>query len=110
VVYKYDAIGSHERMHATCIGRGEKFIQPMLDDLEIIGDDKSKWSLSSSHDLFESSDGCFVNLTIAEAKRFVKSAFRSAAEREITIGNGISYKILRKVHGNNKVESYHELL
>jgi 20S proteasome alpha/beta subunit len=82
----------------------------MLDDLKTIGNDKSKWSLSSSYDIFESSNYCFVNLTIAEAKRFVKSAFQSAAEREITIGNGISYKILRKVHGNYCVESYHEHL
>ena len=32
-LYRYDAVGSYERVRAVCAGRGEKLIQPLLDEL-----------------------------------------------------------------------------
>lgn len=32
-LYRYDAVGSYERVRAVCAGRGEKLIQPMLDEI-----------------------------------------------------------------------------
>ena len=32
-LYRYDAVGSYERVRAVCAGRGEKLIQPLLDEI-----------------------------------------------------------------------------
>ena len=32
-LYRYDAVGSYERVRAVCVGKGEKLIQPLLDEM-----------------------------------------------------------------------------
>ena len=32
-LYRYDAVGSYERVRAVCVGKGEKLIQPLLDEI-----------------------------------------------------------------------------
>ena len=32
-LYRYDAVGSYERVRSVCVGKGEKLIQPLLDEI-----------------------------------------------------------------------------
>lgn len=52
-LYKYDPLGSFERLVATCSGKGEKMIQTMLDEHTLMNADDSLWpDLSNSHTNF----------------------------------------------------------
>jgi 20S proteasome alpha/beta subunit len=58
-LYRYDAVGSFERVQAVCAGKGEKLIQPLLDeitDMEADEDLDSLWSFSSAEDSFISKE------------------------------------------------------
>ena len=44
-VYKYDAIGSCERVTATCSGKAEHLIQPLLDDISNLEGDDALWEV-----------------------------------------------------------------
>lgn len=109
-LYKYDALGSCERVRCTSSGKGEHLIQPMLDRL---GDrlnslvDSSLWVFDEDSDSFESPDQnpyfC-DNLSMDEARDVLVRAYRAAAEREISIGDAVEVwtitkeKICRDIH------------
>lgn len=42
-VYRYDAVGSFERVRTACAGKGEKLIQPFLDEIGNLDADDSLW-------------------------------------------------------------------
>ena len=44
-MYKYDAIGSCERVTATCSGKAEHLIQPLLDDITNLEGDDALWEV-----------------------------------------------------------------
>jgi 20S proteasome alpha/beta subunit len=135
-VYRYDAVGSSERVAAVCCGKGEHLIQPLLDEVTGMEEDLSLWELApdgenaflsqSLHATPDSSDqhsstdhgganedtsnissrkgptvaiartGPYVNLALKEACDLVIRAFRAAAEREITIGDGLELWVVTK--------------
>jgi 20S proteasome alpha/beta subunit len=45
-VYRYDAVGSSERVAAVCCGKGEHLIQPLLDEVTGMEEDLSLWELA----------------------------------------------------------------
>ena len=105
-VYRYDSVGSFERVSATCAGKGEQLIQPFLDEAaaqQQSGGDSALWSLSQEGDAFlpsvvnATSSFPHVNLTIEEACDLVFKAFQAAAEREITIGDGVEIFVVTHV-------------
>ena len=105
-LYRYDAIGSFERVRAMCAGKGEQMIQPLLDSLTNMDEDSSLWELSPGGDEFvsvaaattgsSSSPYCVPGLSADAACDLVVRAFRSAAQREITIGDGLEVWIVRR--------------
>lgn len=44
-LYKYDAVGSHERVTATCSGKAEHLLQPMLDEISNLEVDDALWEV-----------------------------------------------------------------
>jgi 20S proteasome subunit beta 6 len=102
-LYRYDAIGSFERVPSFCVGKGERLIQPLLDNVRRGFYPLSKPALdcgSPQHSVIESSDSnsnCFVEgLTVDAACNIILKAFQAAAEREITVGDGLEMFIIRK--------------
>ena len=47
-VYKYDAIGSCERVTATCCGKAEHLIQPLLDEITDLEGDDALWEVKTA--------------------------------------------------------------
>jgi len=45
MLYRYDAVGSSERVTAACSGKGEQMIQPMLDEMTNMEEDLSLWQV-----------------------------------------------------------------
>lgn len=130
-VYKYDAVGSWERVRAACVGKGEKLIQPMLDELSETNDDLSLWQLSLSDQFTSTTDGAqftsdlsikreaginyIRNLTREKACTIIRSFFHAAAEREISIGDGLDLWILERplienTKASQEVSSVHKQL
>lgn len=124
-VYRYDAAGSTERVIAACSGSGEKLIQPILDELTNMEEDNRLWELApNGENTFISSSGITplpcstsgnvileelsalsrkggcVGLESKEACEVILRAFRAAAEREITVGDGLDIWVL-KANKNN---------
>jgi 20S proteasome alpha/beta subunit len=135
-VYRYDAVGSSERVAAVCCGKGEHLIQPLLDEVTGMEEDLSLWELapdgenaflstslhaeagtSDQHSVTDNGDpnedtsninilrgptvaiakaGPYVHLALKEACDLVVRAFRAAAEREITIGDGLEMWVVTK--------------
>ena len=92
-VYRYDSVGSFERVQATCAGKGEQLIQPMLDEATSMEESREIWTLAPAGDTFLSSPARH-DLGIEAACDLVVRVFRSAAEREITVGDGVEIWIL----------------
>lgn len=123
-LYQYDAVGSFERVKCLCVGNGQQLLQPLLDDLgkhvnSNINDQKEKegvsdehpplWSISVDGSTFIAHDhlkmenldsvlpsSVCVDITEEEAVSFVKEVFEAAAEREITIGDGLVIWVIRR--------------
>ena len=103
-IYKYDAVGSWERVRAGCVGKGEKLIQPMLDELSEVDDDLALWQLPLSYQPetkkvgTQTAAGTSINyirnLTKEKACSIIRSFFQAAAEREISIGDGLDIWII----------------
>ncbi len=77
-VYTYDAIGSHERVGFSCQGSGKDLMQPVLDN-----------QLASASPLLWPPVSTATKLTRAECLELVRSAFASAAERDIYTGDAV---------------------
>lgn len=107
-LYRYDAIGSFERVQTSCSGKGEYLIQPILDELTDMEEDDSLWRINESGDSFESiSESSFVqSLSCEEAVKCIVRAFRAAAEREISVGDGLEVLVLRRVPQSQPLSSY----
>ena len=106
-VYRFDSVGSFERVCATCAGKGEQLIQPMLDEAteSDTSGDSDLWIIDTQGDTFTSKNPASrTNLSLDEACKLVVKAFQAAAEREITIGDGVEivistrHGILRRKH------------
>ena len=139
-VYRYDAVGSFERIRAVCAGKGERLIQPMLDELSLMDADDSLWvdmsvdpqALASTgsmiaspthpnviylKDLDRTDKVIFginhppsttsdlstikrpkycIDLNVEEACQLVRNVFTSAAEREISVGDGLDVWIVHR--------------
>lgn len=101
-LYKYDALGSCERVRCTSSGKGEHLIQPILDRLgdPVTGmDDSALWVIEDDSDSFESPHvgiNFCEDLSIDEAKDVIVSAYRAAAEREISIGDAVEVWTITK--------------
>lgn len=127
-MYRYDAVGSSERVAAACSGEGEKMIQPILDELTNMEEDESLWEIAGEGEnafisttmkqlspsklnlkgevinnsidamvsLEEPKNGLCVDLDCDKACEVVVRAFRAAAEREISVGDGIDVWILKR--------------
>ena len=106
-VYKFDAIGSFERVSAACSGKGMEMIQPILDDLVDISCDNELWTLSPGSSSFSESRYNFIKATLDETVQTFIKAFVSASEREITVGDGINLVIIRASETGNVVERRH---
>lgn len=97
-LWKFDCAGSYQPVVATCTGRGESMIQPMLDQITALEEDEQLWEFCENVKQKERGIKC-VDLSMERACDFVIRAFKAAAEREITIGDGIELVILH--HNNN---------
>lgn len=100
-LFRYDAIGSYERVNALCSGKGEQMIQPILDNITNMDEDNSLWKVSAGGDHFESASSsslqhCINDLTVNDACNIIVKSFKAAAEREISIGDGIELWIIKK--------------
>ena len=103
-------LGSNERVAAACSGKGEHLIQPILDEIANMDKDESLWELAPhGENAFQSSSvnniiggdnpsGLCVDITSEEACKVIVRAFRAAAEREITVGDGLEIWILKKAN------------
>jgi len=121
-VYRYDAVGSSERVAAACSGEGEKMIQPILDELTNMEEDNALWEIAGE------GENAFISTTISDVRQdigtehesdellgitgprrshcvgldcdkacdVVVRAFQAAAEREISVGDGLDVWILKK--------------
>ena len=101
-LYRYDAVGSFERVRAVCCGKGEKLIQPLLDEITGMEADESLFAFpqldgTQSRASFDATsfDTATHNLNVDEACALVVRAFQAAAEREISIGDGIDMCIIQ---------------
>jgi 20S proteasome subunit beta 6 len=145
-IYRYDAIGSFERVSALCVGNGEALLQPMLDDALERGSgcsiDKRRgggegegergggkamgvvvrdrlWKISDDGEHFEDEvgegEGELGMMTHAadgtngigrdEAVSLVVDVFKAAAEREISIGDGINIWVLERPKTETETET-----
>jgi 20S proteasome alpha/beta subunit len=101
-LFRYDALGSREQVRTLCVGKGEQLISPFLDKLSNFEEDDSLWKLSLAGTVLESqqhSASICVNISCEEAIDVTVKAFRAAAEREISIGDGIEVCIIKKLDG-----------
>lgn len=87
-------------MLAACSGKGEQMVQPMLDEATALEQDDELWALSEEEGVFCSHRKA-VSLSSDEAKDLVLRAFRAAAEREISVGDGLHMRIIRKAGVQN---------
>ena len=101
-LYRYDAVGSFERVRAVCCGKGEKLIQPLLDDVTGMEADDSLFafprmdgSQSRASLLSTAFNTATHNLNVDQACELIVRAFQAAAEREISIGDGIEMCIIQ---------------
>lgn len=78
-VYGYDAVGSYKRDEYGCMGSGQNFIMPLLDNL-----------VGHRHRLDEKKP-----LTQEEAVSIVKELFIVATERDIYTGDNVEIKVIR---------------
>ena len=122
-LYRYDAVGSFERLRSVCVGNGEAFLQPILDDaleraaskgVESSSSVKSRldrlWCVSEDgeHFVVQGSgaeaqavspggnvpDDLVVPVDREQAVQIVVDVFKAAAEREISIGDGINIWVI----------------
>lgn len=128
VLYRYDAIGSAERVKAFCSGKGEQLIQPFLDEITNMEEDPSYWKLDmesssfvskekknilgdESRDKFIEDTEVFVDVSKDKAIELVQKAFLAAAERDITVGDGFHLWIIEtdeNKQNNDKNKCYNE--
>jgi len=107
-LFRFDAVGSFERVRAACIGKGEQLIQPMLDEVSNMEEDGALWIMNAEGDAFLDSqtaaaaaqggrqESAIDTLTEQQAFELVVKAFRAAAEREISIGDGVDIWLISK--------------
>lgn len=94
-VYRFDSVGSFERVCATCAGKGEQLIQPMLDEATQMEQSSELWALDPEGDAFDrGAPGLYSHLSLDAACELIVKAFTAAAEREITIGDGVDIIIV----------------
>ncbi len=93
-LYRYDALGSFERVRAVCAGKGEQLMQPSLDSITNMEQDDELWRVEGGDGVFESKTAKVVDLDVDDAIKLVLGAFRSAAEREISIGDGVEVMVI----------------
>mmetsp|Transcript_7316 Transcript_7316/g.8020 ORF Transcript_7316/g.8020 Transcript_7316/m.8020 type:complete len:131 (-) Transcript_7316:35-427(-) len=79
-VYGYDAVGSFKRDEYGCMGSGQNFIMPLLDNL-----------IGHKNRLDEKKQ-----LTQDEVIAIVKELFIVASERDIYTGDSVEIKVIRK--------------
>lgn len=65
-------------------------IQPILDELTKMDENDSLWNFED-----QSENDRYLDIDENEAIRIVQKAFRAAAEREISVGDGIEILILK---------------
>jgi 20S proteasome subunit beta 6 len=95
MLYHYDAVGSSERVAALCSGKGEELIQPVLDELTKMEENEELWEFHDDENLEERTPRC-IQLTCDEAIALIKNLFKTATEREISLGDGVEIIVLRK--------------
>ena len=99
-LYRFDAVGSFERVQAVCAGKGEQLIQPMLDVVTRMEEEDADTSL------FDGGAVAMVkhDLDVEGACALIVRAFKAAAEREITVGDGVDLCIIRHVEAGDAEE------
>jgi 20S proteasome alpha/beta subunit len=109
-LHRYDAVGSVERVQACCAGRGEKMIQPILDEVTSMESDSALWDMAGGDCFESSSERLFLDMSVEEASQLVLRAFKAAAEREISLGDGVDIWILSSDHKNKGCGGNHKYL
>ena len=79
-VYGYDAVGSYKRYEYGCMGSGQNYIMPLIDNL--VGHRNRRDEKKP--------------LTQDQAISIVKTAFIAATERDIYTGDSVEIKIITK--------------
>lgn len=79
-VYGYDAVGSFKRDDYGCMGSGQKFIMPLLDNL-----------VGHKNRLDENK-----KLSLEETVAIMKEVFVNATERDIYTGDSVEIKVITK--------------
>lgn len=115
-VHIYDAIGSHERVAVACTGAGKEMLQPILDRMfarankKCTDDNYPEYSsihLQRDGQAVRASDQriglqlqppvkTYVSCDEEEALTMLVKGYRSAAEREITIGDSVVAIVLKR--------------
>lgn len=103
-LFRYDCVGSFEEVVALCAGKAEHLIQPMIDEICSKAskvNDSVTWIVDSSESFIEK-NLYRIDETVEDSIEVVRKAFRVAAEREITLGDGLNVWVLRKGCGTEK--------
>lgn len=79
-VYGYDAVGSYKRDDYGCMGSGQNYIMPILDNL-----------IGHKNRLDEN-----ITLSVEEVVAIVKDIFVIVAERDIYTGDSVEIKVIKK--------------
>jgi len=97
-LYRFDAVGSCERVQAVCAGKGEQLIQPMLDVVTRMEEEATDVDARMFEEDGDAAAAAVVkhDLDVDGACALVVRAFQAAAEREITVGDGVDLCIIRR--------------
>ena len=95
-IYVYDALGSFEKVKTACLGKGRALIESILDEYSNMNNDDVDDDLLFTKSSIKKDRSIFCKeLKLDEAYNLVIKAFQAAAEREITIGDGIDIWVIR---------------
>jgi 20S proteasome subunit beta 6 len=108
-LFRYDVLGSQERVRAVCSGKGEQLMQPMLDELTDANKNEEMWILKGDLETVVHSQQHQQQLHVTPldkeaAVKVIYSAFKAAAEREISVGDGLQVWIIQKGAKKHSIE------
>jgi hypothetical protein len=119
-VYRFDALGSREKVKAACVGTGSTLMQPLLDELALGNNATQADNYADANQNFQKRSISRVWSNFDTARRIsrggeradrlekkgnheeeavraaVVRCFRAVAERQISVGDGLQVWVLRR--------------
>lgn len=97
-MYGYDAVGSYKRDEYGCMGSGQNFIMPLLDNLVSILNSYLSYLILFALEQIGHKNRLDEKKQLSEEEvvNIVKELFVVASERDIYTGDNVEIKIIRK--------------